>query len=98
MLKGICKLVLRVNRSTLGQGEEVGELSGSVLLAALVGDLSDTYFPVEVIGLKNLQDGEVTWRCGRQEGLEPWCPETITRQILASSAECSGVSAYNPEG
>lgn len=52
----------------------------------LFGDLSDTYFPVEVIGLKNLQDGEVTWRCGRQEGLEPWCPETITRQILASPA------------
>ena len=51
-----------MNRSTLGQEEEAEEISGLVLLDALVGGLSDAYFPVEVVGLKNLQDCEATWR------------------------------------
>lgn len=64
-------------------GEEGEELSGLVPLAALVGGLSDGFFPVGVVGLKNLQGCEMTWLVGGRKLSEPWCPEPIIRQILA---------------
>lgn len=74
-----------------------------ILLASLVGSLMGGSSPLETVGTKNLQDCKLTWG-GRQEELEPQCPETVTWQVLALSrltpvwgfTFISG--AYHPEG